>query len=168
MQPQLQLQQNKYLETAVQTASPAQLLIMLHDGAIRFGKKAIEAIQSRQYEEANDNLLRVQNIISELIITLDRSSPIAETLLRLYEYFQHLLIQANIKKSVEPIQETLGYIAELKETWVQAARSQAASAAGAAGAALTSPSTAANMNRPAGAATGIAGGAAAYGVRTYG
>lgn len=127
---QQQLQQNKYLETAVQTATPSQLLIMLHDGALRFGRLAIEAIKSNDYQEANRCLKKVQDIISELIITLDRSVPLADSMYKLYEYFQYLLIQANIKKSEQPVQEVLGYIAELKEAWLQAARAVTASQSG--------------------------------------
>ena len=82
-----QAQRNKYLETTVQTASPAQLLIMLYDGAIRFSRAALEAIQQKNYQEVHNNLLKVQDIISEFIITLDRSAPVAEGLLQLYEYF---------------------------------------------------------------------------------
>lgn len=128
---QLHQQKNKYLETTVLTATPAQLLIMLHDGAIRFGKLAIEAIKSKDYQEANTNLKKVQEIISELIITLDRSIPLAESIYKLYEYFQYLLIQANVKKAEEPVQEVLGYISELKEVWIQAARTVTASQSGA-------------------------------------
>lgn len=126
-----QLQKNKYLETAVQTATPAQLLIMLYDGAIRFSKLAIEAIKKNDHQEANTNLKKAQDIISELIITLDRSQPIAENMYALYEYFNYLLIQANIKKSAEPVAEVVGYLSELKETWIEAARQVNASQSGA-------------------------------------
>lgn len=118
-----QLQQrNKYLETTIQTASPAQLLIMLYDGAIRFCRQGIEGIKSHQYADANTNLLKAQNIVSEFIITLDRTSPMSEQLLNLYEYFNSRLVEANLKKSVEPVQEVLDYLIELKETWIQAAK----------------------------------------------
>ncbi|MBH5320626.1 flagellar export chaperone FliS [Paenibacillus sp. GSMTC-2017] len=119
----MQLQQrNKYLETTIQTASPAQLLIMLFDGAIRFCKQGIESIQSNNYADANTNLLKVQNIVKEFMITVDRSSPLSEGLLGVYEYMNKRLIEANIKKEVEPAQEVLDQLIELKETWVQAAR----------------------------------------------
>jgi flagellar protein FliS len=117
----IQAQRNKYLETSVQTATPAQLLIMLCDGAIRFCKHAIEALKAQKYEEANEYLGRTQDIVSEFAITLDRSAEISEQLSRLYEYFNYRLIQANIKKSPEPAEEVLGYLLDLKETWVQAA-----------------------------------------------
>ena len=115
-------QRNKYLETAVQTATPAQLLIMLCDGAIRFLKQSIEAIKNNNYAVANEYLLRTQDIISEFSITLDRSAEIAGPLSRLYEYFNYRLVQANIKKSAEPAEEVLGYLIELRDTWAQAAQ----------------------------------------------
>ncbi|WP_438447377.1 flagellar export chaperone FliS [Gorillibacterium sp. sgz5001074] len=112
---------NKYLETTIQTATPNQLLIMLCDGAIRFCRQGIDAIEKHDVEGANRNLCKVQNIVSEFALTLDRSSPVAENLLKLYEYFNARLIEANIKKDPEPAKEVLGYLLELKETWMQAA-----------------------------------------------
>ncbi|CAH1215748.1 Flagellar secretion chaperone FliS [Paenibacillus allorhizoplanae] len=117
----IQAQRNKYLENTVQTASPAQLLIMLCDGAIRFCRAGIEALKNTNYQDANTNLVKVQDIISEFSITIDRNAPIAVELLRLYEYFNYRLIEANMKKSVEPAEEVLGYLIQLKETWMQAA-----------------------------------------------
>ncbi|MGO4273111.1 flagellar export chaperone FliS, partial [Paenibacillus sp. TAF58] len=73
-------QQNKYLENTVQNATPAQLLIMLCDGAIRFCKLGIEGINQKKYDDANKYLFRVQDIIKEFIITLDQNSTIAEQL----------------------------------------------------------------------------------------
>lgn len=115
-------QQMKYLETAVQTASPSQLLIMLYDGAIRFCRIGMEAVRKKNYEEANTNLIKCQNIIRELMVTLDQNSPLADPLNKLYDYFIYLLIQGNTKKQLEPLEEVLGYLTELKETWVQAAK----------------------------------------------
>jgi flagellar protein FliS len=115
-------QANKYLENAIQTASPAQLLVMLCDGAIRFSKLAIQAIQKQDYINANIQIGKVQDIVNEFVITLDRSAPVAEGLLKLYDYFLFRLVQANTKKEVEPIEEVIQYLAELKETWIQAAR----------------------------------------------
>lgn len=124
---------NKYLETTIQTASPAQLLIMLYDGAIRFCRAGIEAIKSNHIAEANTNLLKTQEIINEFIITLDQSSPLAENLLKLYEYYKYLLTEANLKKDVKPAEEVLGYLIEMKETWVLAAKQLNQSAASAGG-----------------------------------
>ncbi|TXK80943.1 flagellar export chaperone FliS [Paenibacillus sp. N3.4] len=118
----LQAQRNRYLENTVQTASPAQLLIMLCDGAIRFCRAGIEALKTTNYQDANTSLVKVQDIISEFAITIDRNAPVASDLLKLYEYFNHRLIEANMKKSIEPAEEVLGYLMQLKETWMQAAK----------------------------------------------
>ncbi|MNI18168.1 Flagellar protein FliS [compost metagenome] len=125
----IQPQRNRYLESTVQTATPAQLLIMLCDGAIRFCRLGVEALKSSNYQEANNNLVKVQDIISEFVITLDRTSPIADNLLRLYEYFVFRLIEANTKKDTGPAEEVLSYLLELKETWMQAAKQNNAASA---------------------------------------
>jgi flagellar protein FliS len=119
----MQLQQrNKYLQNSIQTATPGQLLIMLYDGAIRFCRQGIEAIKEQRYSDANTSLLKTQDIITEFIITIDRSSSISENLLSLYEYFNTRLIEANMKKDIEPAEEVLGHLIDLKETWMQAAK----------------------------------------------
>jgi flagellar protein FliS len=113
---------NKYVQNSIQTATPAQLLIMLYDGAIKFTKQAMEAIEKKNYMEAHRNLIKVQDIVQEFIITLDHNAPVAEGLLKLYDYFMYLLVQGNVKKNTKPLEELLGYLTDLKETWVQAAR----------------------------------------------
>jgi flagellar protein FliS len=119
----MQLQQrNKYMQNSIQTASPGQLLIMLYDGAIRFCRQGIEAIKEQRFSDANVSLLKVQDIISEFVITIDRSNPISENLLKLYEYFNMRLIEANMKKDTEPAEEVLSYLIDLKETWFQASK----------------------------------------------
>lgn len=117
-----QAQQNKYMQTSIQTATPAQLLIMLHDGAIRFSRISIDAIQQRKYDVASENLCKVQDIIREFAVTLDKQSPVAESLLQLYDYFLFQLIEANKNKEIEPIEEIIQHLQELKQTWVEAAR----------------------------------------------
>jgi flagellar protein FliS len=116
----IQPQTNKYLEASIQSATPAQLLIMLCDGAIRFTKQVIEALRVKNYEEANNNIIKVQNIIKEFVITLDKESPVAENLLLMYDYIEYRLIEANLQKAVEPAEEALTYLVELKTTWYEA------------------------------------------------
>ena len=118
----IQAQQNKYLASVVQTATPAQLVLMLCDGAIRFCKLGIKSLEESNNEAATINFRKVQDIISEFAITLNREAPIAESLLKLYEYFKFRLSESVSKHIVEPAQEVLGYLIELKETWMQAAK----------------------------------------------
>jgi flagellar secretion chaperone FliS len=123
-------QQNKYLEASIQTASPQQLLIMLCDGAIRFCKAGIESTKKHNYEEANKNFCKVQDIVKEFMITLDQTAVIYESLMQLYDYFIVRLVEANTKKDTVPAEEVLGYLIELKETWFQAAKSLQTTGAG--------------------------------------
>ncbi|ANF98480.1 flagellar export chaperone FliS [Paenibacillus bovis] len=109
----------KYRQNAVQT-SPGQLLIMLYDGAIRFTLAAIDGINQKDYEKSNINFGKAQAIVSEFRASLDRSYEVAENLDRLYEYMNYLLIQANVKKDVASAEEALGYLKDLRETWVEA------------------------------------------------
>jgi flagellar protein FliS len=116
----IQPQQNKYLETAIQSASPVQLLIMLCDGGIRFCKQFIEALKTEKYEDANRYVIKVQDIIKEFVITLDKNAPIAHDLLVMYDYIEFRLIEANMHKSIQSAEEALGYLVELKQTWLEA------------------------------------------------
>jgi flagellar protein FliS len=110
----------KYKQNSVQTSTPGQLVIMLYDGAIRFVRAGLDGIESKDYSKANINLGKAQTIVSELMSTLNQAYPVAKNLFALYEYMNHLLIQTNIKKEKAHGEEVLGYLQELRETWVLA------------------------------------------------
>lgn len=112
----------KYKNTKVETANQEKLLIMLYNGAIKFIKQAKEGIQEQDYELVNNKLNRSQAIITELRTTLDeeQGGEIAQNLDALYEYMNRRLVQANVNKELEPIDEVLSMLRELKETWQQA------------------------------------------------
>ncbi|MDR9507290.1 flagellar export chaperone FliS [Brevibacillus agri] len=116
------LQQNAYLRNSIDTAQPAQLLIMLYDGAIKFAKLTIEAIKENKIAEAHNYNLRVQNIIEELMSTLNHDYEISKQLHSLYEFYLHLLITANMTKDIAPIQEFLAQFTELRNSWLQASK----------------------------------------------
>ncbi|MNW38007.1 Flagellar protein FliS [compost metagenome] len=116
---------DKYRQSSVQTASPSQLLIKLYDGAIRFVLAGLDGINNKDYQKANVNLGKAQTIISELMSTLNNSYDISKNLYDLYEYMNYLLIQTNIKKTIESGEEVLGYLQELRETWVTASKQMA-------------------------------------------
>ncbi|WP_028551012.1 flagellar export chaperone FliS [Paenibacillus sp. UNC451MF] len=113
---------NKYRETSIQTMTPGQLLIMLYDGAIRFARKGVEGVKQKNYQEANNCFIRVQEIINELVASLDHSYPISKDLLQLYDYFLRKMVEANIKKDIQPALEVIDHLVELKETWIQASK----------------------------------------------
>ncbi|WP_317889397.1 flagellar export chaperone FliS [Paenibacillus sp. UASWS1643] len=111
---------NKYKQSAVQTSTPAQLVVMLYDGAIRFIKTALQGLQQHDHEKTSTNLGKAQSIVSELMGTLNFDYEISKNLYSLYEYTNYLLIESNIRKDHQKIEEALSYLIELRETWVQA------------------------------------------------
>jgi len=111
--------QDQYLQASVITAPPGRLLLMLYDGAINFLSRAIDAIKRKDYEEANQLIVRVQDIIAELVSTLDMKYEVARSLSQLYDYFNRRLIEANVKKDSVPAVEVEGYLRELREVWAK-------------------------------------------------
>ncbi len=116
--PYLQYRQNQ-----IATASPHQLLLMLFDGALRFVRQAGEALDRRDYCAANNYLGRAQQILAELMGALDfKQGKLPENLFKIYEYMQHRLVEANIQKDREPLEEVKEMLVELRESWARAAR----------------------------------------------
>lgn len=147
--PQSQSQQSKYLENTIMTAPKEQLLLLLYNVAIKACKGAKEAVVNKEYGQAHEHLLKAQEILLELMVTLDQSIPISGHLTKLYDYFIDQLIEANVKKDPEPIDRVLAFLIELRDTWAEAAKKiRATGAAVPAGtpAAPTSPETGAQAH----------------------
>ncbi|MEF2968083.1 flagellar export chaperone FliS [Paenibacillus sp. M1] len=113
---------DKYKETQAQTANSAKLLLMLYDGAIRFVKLGIEGMEQEDYEKTNNNLVKAQAIINELIASLNFDYQIANDLLKIYDYMLYQLIQANVKKNTHFAKEVYDYLVEMKEAWTEASK----------------------------------------------
>lgn len=113
---------NQYRQTSIETASPEKLLIMLYDGAIKFLNQAKTGMTEGNIETTNNALLKTQNIIDELMISLNMDmGEIAQSLYNLYDYFKRRLIEANTKKDINMLDEVLNYLTELRSAWVEAA-----------------------------------------------
>lgn len=108
---------NAYKQNSVNTASKEQLLLMLVDGAVKYTKIARLAILDRNIERAHKELVRVQDIFLELMITMDRSSKAMDDLYQLYEYIKNELAKANMKKDIKIIDEVLPLIEEIRDMW---------------------------------------------------
>jgi len=114
-----------YKAQSVQTASPGKLVLMLFDGYLRFTTAAVNSFEetdlTKKNEGINNNLIKAQNIVTELQSSLDMSVPgeLPGTLYRLYDYVLHQLQQANLQKKPEPIAEADKVIAELREAWAE-------------------------------------------------
>ncbi|MDU2592137.1 MAG: flagellar export chaperone FliS [Paeniclostridium sordellii] len=109
---------NTYKQNSVNTASKEQLLLMLLDGAVKYTKIARLAIIDKNMERANKELVRVQDIFLELMITIDKdSSKYMQNLYNVYEFIKSELSRANIKKDVKIIDNVLPLIEEIRDMW---------------------------------------------------
>lgn len=113
---------NAYQRNAIMTASPAELTLMLYEGAIKFCNIGIIAIEKNEIEKANTNIKKAQNIISELRATLDRKYPVWEDFERVYDYIYRRLVEGNMQKDPEIIEDALKYIREMRDTWKEVMR----------------------------------------------
>ncbi len=114
---------NAYKQNTVKMASKEQLLLMLVDGAVKYTKIAKLAIEKKDMTRAHNELIRVQDIFTELMVTLDRSAgQTYEDLFRVYEYIKSRLVQANIKKDVKIIDEALPLIENVRDTWYEVSK----------------------------------------------
>jgi flagellar secretion chaperone FliS len=112
---------NAYTKVDVETASQGKLIVMLFNGAIKRAEEAKRHMEKGKNEGVHNNLIRSQEIIAELRASLDmKQGEVAANLDRLYEYFQHLLVTANIKKADGPIDECIELMIEMRDTWQEA------------------------------------------------
>lgn len=106
-----------YQNSAIQTASPAELTLMLYEGAIKFCNIALMALEKKDYNKVNENLKKAQRIITEFRVTLDHKYPVWEDFDRVYDYIYRRLVEGNISKDKEIIEDALKYIREMRDTW---------------------------------------------------
>ena len=112
-----------YKETQIKTASPEKLLMMLFDGGIKFMKQAKDHLEKKEMKEANNKLQRSQAILLELMNSLDtKQGEVAENLMLLYDYMLNELIQANVRKDTEKIDNIMEMMREMKETFQEASK----------------------------------------------
>ena len=109
-----------YKRQQVLTATPEALTLMLYNGALRFMTEGREAIEKKDYEEANNSLQKAQNIITEFRVTLNMEYEISHQLLPLYNYVYDRLVEANMKSDVKQLDEAKNIITELRDAWAQA------------------------------------------------
>ena len=108
---------NTYLRSKIMTASPAELTLMLYEGAIKFANKAIMAIEKNDMEQAHNNIMKTQRIIEEFRATLNFKYPVAKEFDNVYEYLLRRLVDANIKKDTEILEECLTHLRTMRDTW---------------------------------------------------
>ena len=113
---------NVYKNNSIQTASPAELTLMLYDGAIKFCNIALGAMEKNDIQKTNTNIIKAQKIITEFRCTLDFKYPVAQDFERVYDYIYRRLVEANIHKDAEVLEDALKYIREMRDTWKEVMR----------------------------------------------
>lgn len=107
----------QYSNNKVMTASPAELTLMLYEGAIKFCNLAIMGIEQKNIQKAHDNIRKVEKIIEEFQITLNRDYPVAEEFDNVYNLIMTRLRTAQITKDKAVLEEVLGYLRTMRDTW---------------------------------------------------
>ncbi|SDQ25316.1 flagellar protein FliS [Virgibacillus subterraneus] len=108
-----------YQNNSVNTASGGELTLMLYNGCIKFIKQSIKDLQNESFEAKNTNIQKAQNIIHELMVTLDPEVEISQQIMPLYEYIKFQLKEGNVKNDVNLLEEALNYVIEFRDTWKQ-------------------------------------------------
>jgi flagellar secretion chaperone FliS len=114
----------QYQQAQIETASPTRLIVLLYDGAIRFCSLALEAMQARNLEVQNTNLIKAQRILAELMGSLNREAggEVAENLFRVYSHMLEQLVTGNLHDEPKPVESVLTMLRELRETWAEVDR----------------------------------------------
>lgn len=109
----------QYQNSKILTASPAELTLMLYDGAIKFGNIAIQAMNEKDIQKAHTNIVKVERIIEEFRSTLNRDYPVAQDFDNVYVYLLQRLLECNISKNPEIMEEIVSHLRSMRETWVE-------------------------------------------------
>lgn len=111
---------NTYKQSSIFTASPEELTLMLYNGLIRFIMQAQKAIEDKDIQKTHESIIRAEDIILEFQATLDMKYELSKGLALLYDYMFNRLVDANVKKDGEILEEVLGFAKDLRDTWAQA------------------------------------------------
>ena len=106
-----------YGNNRIETATPAELTLMLYEGAVKFCNIAIVGLEKNDYEKVNTNIQKCRNIIVELTSTLNMKYPVAEDFKRMYDYIFALLTEANMKKDMELLERALEELRGMRDVW---------------------------------------------------
>lgn len=112
----------KYMEQSVSTMTPVQLVVKLYEKAETELKKAVIYIEKNNFEGANNSISRVQSIVDSLDGSLKIKYEISDNLTALYSFLRERLVQANIKKDTDIINELIPFFTDLKEAFTEVSR----------------------------------------------
>jgi len=107
----------QYSNSKILTASPAELTLMLYEGAIKYCNIAIGGIEQKNIQKTHNNILKTQRIIEEFQITLNHDYPVAKDFDAVYTYLIKRLREANFKKDKYILEEVLHHLRTMRDTW---------------------------------------------------
>ncbi len=113
---------SQYKNSKVLTATPAELTLMLYEGAIKFCNMAIIAVEQKNIENAHINIVKTQKIIDHFRMTLDMKYPVAQDFERVYSYLSRRLTEANMSKDKEILEEVCEHLRSMRDTWKEVMR----------------------------------------------
>jgi len=121
LQSENQLQVS-YQENLVFTASREELILMLYDGALRFIRRGLNALEENNEGNMHYNLLRAQKIIHYLNMSLDmkKGQEIAQNLARLYDFINRRISESQRDKNADYAKEAMDIIQTLRQAWYEA------------------------------------------------
>ncbi|NKE06788.1 flagellar export chaperone FliS [Mesobacillus selenatarsenatis] len=108
-----------YKQNSVNTASPGELTLMLYNGCLKFIHQAKKAMSEKNIQDKNNSILRAQDIIRELMVTLNPEIEVGKQMMSMYDYMLRRLVEANIKNDLEILDEVEGLVTEFRDTWKQ-------------------------------------------------
>lgn len=111
-----------YRQQAIQTNNPSRILLMVFDGAIAALIKAKALIDEKNIPDAHNQILRVQELVAELILALDFQYEISNNLAELYQYIMDRLIDANVKKDNVILDEVIAMLSEMRDMWQETSK----------------------------------------------
>jgi flagellar protein FliS len=114
-----QKQANVYKQNALSTASPGDLTLLLYNGCLKFIDKADKAIDEKDFTAKNKFIIRAQDIIRELMVTLKTDTDVGKSMLSLYDFINSRLIDANTKNDKVALAEARDFVVEFRDTWKQ-------------------------------------------------
>ena len=112
----------QYANNKVMTSSPAELTLMLYEGAIKFINIALGSIEEKDIQKAHTNIIKTERIIDYLRNTLDMKYAVAQDFENMYSYIARRLVEANLTKDREIIGEINEHMHAIRDNWVQVMR----------------------------------------------
>jgi len=109
--------QDAYRRQNIMTANSVDLIVMLYDALKKNIILGRRGIQKRDVMLAHKHLVRAQEILSELINSLDMTYPISDELMALYEFALANIEDANLRKDEAPLEPVVEMVDSLREAW---------------------------------------------------